>query len=58
VTGEQGPVWDQKAIMFGAWGRSYGGKEYFDVSAGGTNQVDSITGINTWSSSVTLGITI
>lgn len=41
---EQGPVWDQQAIMFGAWGPQHGGKVYFNISAGGTNEVDPATG--------------
>jgi inosine-uridine nucleoside N-ribohydrolase len=53
--GEQRPIWDQQAIMFGAWGTSYDGKTYFDITAGGTNEVDPLSGTNIWSPSTNSG---
>jgi hypothetical protein len=53
--GEQRPVWDQLAIMYGAWGKSHGGTRYFDITAGGTNTVDSSKGTNVWTSAVNSG---
>jgi hypothetical protein len=48
VNGETAPVWDQLAIMYGAFGASYGGTTYFDISPGGTNTVNFSTGFNSW----------
>ena len=48
VVGETGPVWDQLAIMYGAWGASHGGTTYFAISPGGTNTVDRSNGNNVW----------
>ncbi len=50
VTGEQRPVWDQFAIMYGAWGARHAGTAYFTLSASGTNTVNAQDGTNSWSS--------
>lgn len=50
VTGGQRPVWDQLAIMYGAWGARHAGTTYFTLSAGGTNTVNAQDGTNSWSS--------
>ncbi len=55
VAGETGAVFDQLAIMYGAWGTSYGGTTYFSVSPGGTNTVDSLSGSNVWDASTNSG---
>lgn len=55
VAGETGPVWDQLAIMYGAFGASHGGTTYLATSPGGTNTVDRSNGNNVWDASTNSG---
>lgn len=55
VTGGQRPVWDQFAIMYGAWGVRHARTTYFTLSAGGTNTVNILDGTNSWSSTKNSG---
>lgn len=55
VIGETRPVWDQLAIMYGAWGPSHGGTAYFAISSAGTNTVDRSKGTNVWNASTDSG---
>jgi hypothetical protein len=50
VVGAQRPVWDQLAIMYGAWGLRHAGTTYFTLSRGGTNRVNAVDGTNSWAS--------
>ncbi|WP_158785502.1 hypothetical protein [Granulicella sp. L46] len=55
VTGAQRPVWDQLALMYGAWGTKLGKTTFFTVSAGGTNTVNPSDGTNSWSAATNSG---
>lgn len=55
ISGETRQVWDQMAVMYGAWGASHAGTTYFSVSTGGTNSVDRDKGTNVWDASINSG---
>jgi hypothetical protein len=55
VTGGQRPVWDQLAIMYGAWGAAFGDTTYFHRSAAVANVVNASDGTNSWSSKANSG---